>query len=417
MKNTILLLFTLCATLFLSKTTQAQFSMIHTGFEMNFFDVECISEDTVLLCGGHILKTTDGGHNWAKKHNGPTSAHYIEFADNKVGYAGYKGLIKTEDGGETWFEVDITAYSMGTLLGIYLVDADTLYVYSGSKLFKSTDGGLSWEEKLSLPEPLYGNTITDVFFIDNTGYIASQRYIFKSVDYGQTWEIKIDLDEYTGYPYPFLGDSKLYFEDKDNGTVFYGGMELRLNTTNGFDSYELLDFLPLQGSFDIKVLPSKHACFVGWDALSTCTAAYTTKDGNLWQLSLEYKPNMMATPHYFYAVDGVDSVFYIATTQGAFSTMPAGFIYRTYKPVSVSEQPTTQTIQLYPNPAKDMLHISAEFPLEQVVVYDLLGKEMLRTETINTTNYQMDVSALKTGCYLIKLQTEKQISTQKIFIL
>jgi hypothetical protein len=48
-------------------------------------------------------------------------------------------------------------------------------------------------------------------------------------------------------------------------------------------------------------------------------------------------------------------------------------------------------------------------------VADLLGKQLLERELLNTT-LQLDVSELPAGMYVIQIQTEKGLSVEKIQI-
>jgi poly(beta-D-mannuronate) lyase len=61
-------------------------------------------------------------------------------------------------------------------------------------------------------------------------------------------------------------------------------------------------------------------------------------------------------------------------------------------------------ITLYPNPAKNILHISAKTEtIGKVEVYTIQGKLLLKN-TINTFSETIDVSSLSTGIYIIKIQ-------------
>ena len=81
--------------------------------------------------------------------------------------------------------------------------------------------------------------------------------------------------------------------------------------------------------------------------------------------------------------------------------------YQTYQTLAVKDTAKIQ-VKIFPNPAKDVLHITSEKQLQSVEIYDLLGR-LLKTETKNNIN----VSQLAKGTYLIKIKTGGQEVIEK----
>lgn len=69
--------------------------------------------------------------------------------------------------------------------------------------------------------------------------------------------------------------------------------------------------------------------------------------------------------------------------------------------LAVVEQESIET-KIYPNPVKDILHISSENPIQALSVYDLTGRLLINNPKIN--NAQFHVSALAKGAYLLQIQ-------------
>ena len=74
-------------------------------------------------------------------------------------------------------------------------------------------------------------------------------------------------------------------------------------------------------------------------------------------------------------------------------------------------------VTAYPNPTTDILNIS--FPNIKnysIQVFDLLGKQISSTNTINQETYMLDVTNLQTATYLVLIKNEetKQYKTFKI---
>jgi len=77
-----------------------------------------------------------------------------------------------------------------------------------------------------------------------------------------------------------------------------------------------------------------------------------------------------------------------------------------------TEQPLQATIQLYPNPVKNTLLISAENNtiIKSIEVFDVLGKQLLQT---NKTN-QIDVSVFTSGLLFVKIATDRGVVVKKV---
>ena len=78
--------------------------------------------------------------------------------------------------------------------------------------------------------------------------------------------------------------------------------------------------------------------------------------------------------------------------------------------VSVSEE-TSSTLSIYPNPVIDNLFITTDATnIEQIMIYSVNGQLVMTAATNDKT---VDVSALTEGVYVLQIQTENGISTQR----
>jgi len=64
---------------------------------------------------------------------------------------------------------------------------------------------------------------------------------------------------------------------------------------------------------------------------------------------------------------------------------------------------TLQTLSYYPNPVKNVLNIKNATPINSIAIYNTLGQQVLSTE-VNTTETNLDLSALNNGIYFVKVQ-------------
>ena len=191
--------------------------------------------------GGGVWKSTDFGNHWYNISDGyfksPSIGAINVYQKNPdIVYVGTgsdglrsniivgKGIYRSEDAGKTWDHIGLENVGQIGAVEIHPNDPNTIYVAAIGQpfknnqergLYKSTDGGKSWDKILYLSDSI---GIVDVEFAPddpNTVYAASWRAerkpwtiisgstnggAFKSVDAGKTWN-KIDL----GFESKYIG--------------------------------------------------------------------------------------------------------------------------------------------------------------------------------------------------------------------
>lgn len=72
------------------------------------------------------------------------------------------------------------------------------------------------------------------------------------------------------------------------------------------------------------------------------------------------------------------------------------------------------TINVYPNPVKDILSIESVNNLKGISIYDITGHVVYENRAVNTTNTTVNFSELAGGIYLVHLLTEKGTKIVKV---
>ena len=184
---------------------------------------------------GLILKSVDGGESWIKIDIRYTNnLHRVVFRNTTQGWViGEKGLILyTSDGGESWQQQ--TSQSREDLKGIAVVDDSTLVITGKNRtLLLTHNDGQIWQanEPAGLNEQS-SYDFNDVYFIDeNRGWIGGSETItdwhikailFKTTDGGRSWnEIIIKdaryQDKTVGRGGIFQSIVQVYFYDDVRG--------------------------------------------------------------------------------------------------------------------------------------------------------------------------------------------------------
>lgn len=166
-----------------------------------------------------ILKTINGGDNWAVKLNGFNNFKRITFLNAVTGFAcaGNNRLYKTTNSGENWtfivpsgiFPLDMSVLSIDT---IWLVNNNSLV----GGVFRTINGGINWDRQLDLGS----QNPTNIYFYDkDTGYVA-ENVLYKTTNSGVNW---VQLPTGGGF-------SDMYFVNALTGWKCSGSMK---KTTDG----------------------------------------------------------------------------------------------------------------------------------------------------------------------------------------
>ncbi|CAE6754059.1 Ycf48-like protein [Paraburkholderia domus] len=146
---------------------------------------------------GAILKTVDGGENWALqrsdiKTDRPLFSVYIKNSSEGFAVGLWSLLLHTSDGGHTWTQVKLPPPPGSTkadtnLYRIFATASGTLFIAAEQgRVLRSTDGGMSWTY---LDTGYTGSFWSGVATRDGAVIVAGLRgTIYRSTDDGDHWQ-------------------------------------------------------------------------------------------------------------------------------------------------------------------------------------------------------------------------------------
>jgi photosystem II stability/assembly factor-like uncharacterized protein len=269
--------------------------------------------DTGTVYAGHgdgrISVTTDGGDNWQRvttigsenERDQVTALVTHPLHQDLLFAANLEGVFRSVDGGETFTPVSSGLSGPGIVsLAIDPTNEQRLFagsgshrpyfLYEGTGLFRSLDGGASWTKSSGIPEaPVPAIVIHPSD--PNLVYAAVMGHgVYKSSDGGDTWQAST-----TGIKNRYV--YSLAVDPADNQTVYAGTLEYYGNPQNtgagpsdGAGLYKSVDggatwglILRMNMVETIAVNPSHpDQLFVGGHAESIW---YSSKAGKSWQLA------------------------------------------------------------------------------------------------------------------------------------
>lgn len=74
------------------------------------------------------------------------------------------------------------------------------------------------------------------------------------------------------------------------------------------------------------------------------------------------------------------------------------------------------SLNVYPNPATDIININAGSNINNIAIYNALGQTVYTNNNVNSDNYIINTNDLAAGMYLVTVSTEKGLASQRISI-
>jgi len=239
-------------------TTIAQWNIVNTGnytWSSAWAIDACDSATAVIsvtssTAGSLILLTTDAGISW-KNLNWPNykSPYHLSIKDANHIWAGLSDgrIIATSDGGNTW--------------QVQFSDSTKTHCINYVEMFNPNDG-------VAMGDAIEFGAPESIFFInENVGWVVGS-YLWKTTDGGTTWNTQEKFSP------DFVGEN-IYFTDENNGWINGDTNQNFYRTTNGGSSWQ---FLRIN-------IPSVEKFYfqdnVGW-TIGGSTLMKTTNSGETW---------------------------------------------------------------------------------------------------------------------------------------
>ncbi|GAB6283490.1 MAG: hypothetical protein STSR0008_22630 [Ignavibacterium sp.] len=222
-----------------------------------------------------FLQCFDNGFTWDTLWcDLPDVAYSFYFLDDRVGWLGLENdkIYKTTDGGITWFEQYSETSAENHINSIHAVDENHVFaVNQNGKVIYSTNGGSDWQ--VIQVGDIYNYT-SKIYFLNNTsGFLAGQDF-WKTTNGGTIWE-RVS-NSLTGQFW------KIDFIDENYGM---GIGEHIYGTTDGGYSWKILK--PGNNQFTgLDMIDRSNAWVVGYDTL------YKTTDGGITWSALGISSNI-----------------------------------------------------------------------------------------------------------------------------
>ncbi|MFH0893679.1 MAG: YCF48-related protein [Bacteroidota bacterium] len=403
--------------LFLS-LTQAygqSWSLLNSGSSSNLKGVHFPTATVGYACGdaGEILKTTDGGSSWTSLTTSFPGYWFwdIHFVNVDTGYvvgesdpgfnpSGLGIVLKTLDGGSSW-----TTLMSGLSTpprDLFVLDKDTVFICGGaeqvnSRIAKSYDGGATWTQ-IGIPEmdAIEGG----IYFLNgNVGFLG--MYIFT---FGGYFLNSTDGSSFTSSLIPSSGGYWNFATDFGDQSTGY----FMRSTYGSSDPVYVRKTIDAGGSWNESQVAGFGGSIYGLDFVDADNGYMVGGSGKILHTS---NGNSSWSTQSSGTTNDLHSVCFVNTDLG-FAVGNNGTILKYTNLVGLSDNASSPTIQIYPNPADEIINVETEEKIDCISIVNVLG------ETVGTYRNKsaIAVDRLQKGTYTMSLIFASGKQVQKLFI-
>ena len=218
---------------------------------------------------GKMRRSLNGGASWSNIHlnipGTPTGAWVTPYSldpqNSSTIIAGYDDVWKSEDQGNTWENIGNNVANGGRLEHLVIAPSDSDVIYTGrtNSLYRTIDGGVTWDQ-MTIP----GSPISEITVSTNDpmtiytvlGNYENGKKVYKSNDGGSTW------DNISG-SLPNLRALSITIHEDGDETVYVGmdmGVYYRGLSDNDWTLYNTS--LPNVEVSDLKIKEATNELFI-----------------------------------------------------------------------------------------------------------------------------------------------------------
>ncbi|MFK7925655.1 MAG: YCF48-related protein [Bacteroidia bacterium] len=403
MRKTILL----CLLMLAICSLNAQFVVQNSGTQASLADVRFYDPMLGIIVGdtGTILRTIDGGDNWATvAYSGESQLSKLRFFDaqNAIAIGNNPAVVlHSQDAGQNWIAI---TDSSSNYYDLVILNDSTALISTSEALLRTQDRGQNWTVHYTGPAL---NLLGMMSFIDEQRGFSIRKWsgfgpafsIQKTVDGGSSWS---EITMLTGQN-PTVLEALVFLNDSVGFAGGWYNAHLVKTTNTGADwTFGTTDDIQNGGQvLDMTMINDTLGFAACWHG----TLLKTVDGGLSWYTLIQ----PFASPVNFNGVYFLDDQLgWIVGSEGnILKTSSAG------GSVSLEDKINAISFSIHPNPSQGIfeLEIDPAVLVRSLAIYDLQGRLVERFASLPE---RLEIK--EAGIYLVKVETDKGFATQKLWV-
>lgn len=411
----------------IARSASSGWTQESVGSSVGLVGVSIVDDQVAWTCGwdGVVFRTTSGGSSWTRGTNLPTDATSVwgVNADTAFVCANFTNdgrVYRTTNAGTSWSLVLQYIGSSASILNVHMFE-ERKGVAVGNpvaglwRVFKTTDGGLTWDTLSRVPASGYGMRTSVAWGSEQQGWFGTDvSLVYRTLNGGLTWS-STDLGG--------LDVFCLAFPTMELGMITTA-FRYVYKTTNGGSTWAYVGVAPApHPATIISFLAGVAVPTPRWWEASLDEIYRSTDHGATWTfeaLANGYPFNDISMK--YIQQKGVIVGYAVAAADGVVMKYQETV-------VSAPEQPTSLPSSLglsqnYPNPFNPSTEIEfqmADYGRVSLKVFDVLGREVatLVNEVMGAGTHRVKFNAagLSSGVYVCRIESSGCMASRKMVLL
>jgi len=344
----------------------------------------------------NVKKTTDNGDSWAEQYAGHTSMNYYELASPDsvdIFAVANGGIIIHNSGGDTW--TTVPSGTLENLRTIYFVNSTTGFIGGDSgTILKTTDGGATWFDLGATLDAPYSPLCLEMLN-ETHGFLGGHSFLQVTFDGGLNWNFVVGFAPGDA-TFAFRGiqflNNNLAYACGDQGAIWIsedGGLTWMLQETGTSESIQ-----------DIRMWDPNIGFACGFAGVSL----KTENGGETWtNMTTDISEN-------FYTLDFHENRGFMGSYFGTVLTHEF-----TAPGVSIEEF-KNHTLNIYPNPTTDYIVLRGVDLTEITKVEIMRIDGGIVSKISHPNEALFHISELESGTYIVRITKDNESVISQSFI-
>ncbi|MEI7500752.1 MAG: M6 family metalloprotease domain-containing protein [Bacteroidota bacterium] len=244
--------------------------------------------------------------------------------------------------------------------------------------------------------------------------LGSLGSVFYSIDGGTNWKLLQAFNKTSN-------TNPATFSYVVNAVAGQSQVKFKWNYSGNLDNYWAIDDIQITGasSFTLSVTPSNQSVI----QQAGFTTFNVTSNGN-WQVSSKMSwcvPTAAGTGNGIIVANysaNPGNTQRVADIVVAITGITPVSVTVTQAPLLATEELSSNGIKIYPNPSNGLFKVVIDEgrEIQEIKVINFTGKEILSRNETGEKEFELDLSYVSQGVYIIKIRTDNGLFTRKLVI-